>query len=224
MKAPMVRVWDLFVRVGHWTLVTAFVVAYLSEGEPRAVHAFAGYAIALYVLARLVWGFAGPSTARFGSFIESPRAALRYLLNLPRGRARRHLGHSPAGAWMVVLLLASLAATTGAGLMLYALHDGAGPLANVVTPTAPAAEREDPRVELWEERHELLANLTVLLVLLHVGGVAIASRAHRENLLLAMITGNKRAPDDGAEPSLARARPSAPDRGAAQSRPRSTSA
>jgi cytochrome b len=195
----MVRVWDLFVRIGHWTLVVAFFVAYVTEGEPRAVHTFAGYAIAVYVLARIGWGFVGPQRARFADFLVSPGRALRYLADLPRGRSKRHLGHSPAGGWMVVLLLASLLATTSAGLMLYALHDGAGPLAGFVT-TAPRGEDsddptdgEDPRVERWEEIHEVLANVTLLLVLLHVAGVVAASRAHRENLVRAMVTGDKRA-------------------------------
>jgi cytochrome b len=197
MSAGSVRVWDPFVRIGHWVLVAAFIVAYISEGEPRALHTFAGYAVAIYVVARIAWGFVGPQTARFGSFVTSPARALRYLVDLPRGRAARHLGHSPAGGWMVLLLLAGLLATTGAGLMLYALHDGGGPLAGVVrTATAPAEGREDPRVEFWEEAHELAANLTLLLVLLHVAGVATASRAHRENLVLAMLTGNKRPADD----------------------------
>jgi len=195
-----VRVWDLPVRVGHWLLVTAFVVAYLTEGEPRAVHTFAGYTIVVYVLARVVWGFIGPAPARFASFVVSPLRALRYLVDLPRGRAARFVGHSPAGGVMVLLLLVSLAGTTTAGLMLYAVHDGAGPLAGFVAPAGTDAEgeREDPREEFWEETHEVLANVTLLLVLLHVAGVIVASRAHRENLVRAMITGDKRAakPDE----------------------------
>jgi cytochrome b len=193
-----VRVWDLAVRVGHWSLVTAFVVAYLTEGEPRLVHTVAGYTIVAYVLARVVWGFVGSPSARFATFIVSPLRALRYLFDLPRGRAARFVGHSPAGGLMVLLLLMSLATTTAAGLMLYAVHDGAGPLAGFVAPPAAAnaeGESEDPREEFWEETHELLANLTLLLVLLHVAGVVVASRAHRENLVRAMITGDKRAAD-----------------------------
>lgn len=194
MRTVNVRVWDRFVRYGHWVLVTAFIVAYLTEGEPRLVHTLAGYVAALYVVARVIWGFVGSPSARFASFVVSPRAALGYLAALLGGRAPRHVGHSPAGGWMILILLVSLAATTTAGLVLHAVHDGAGPLASFIAPAAHGpGVPEDPREEFWEEAHELCANVTLLLVLLHVAGVAIASRAHEENLVRAMITGEKRA-------------------------------
>jgi cytochrome b len=194
MNVAKVRVWDLLVRIGHWVLVAAFAVAYLTEGEPRAVHTVAGYVVAIYVVARVVWGFVGTAPARFATFVVSPVTGLRYLGALLSGRAPRHIGHSPAGAWMILLLLAVLAATTVAGLTLYAVHDGAGPLAGFVAPaTHGPGLPEDPREEFWEETHELLANVTLLLVLLHVAGVVVASRAHKENLARAMVTGDKRA-------------------------------
>jgi cytochrome b len=202
----MLPVWDAFVRAGHWVLVVAFAVAYLTEGEPRGVHTVAGYVIAAYVLARIVWGFAGPGHARFASFVCSPAAAVRYLVDLVRRRAPRYLGHSPAGGVMVLLLLASLAATTAAGLMLYAIHDGSGPLAGLVEGAAAQGvvdddERgESPREEFWEELHEVLANFTLALVILHVAGVLVASWAHRENLPRAMVTGKKRAEPDPRGP------------------------
>jgi cytochrome b len=199
-KAATTRVWDVLVRVGHWLLVIAFAVAYFSEGEPRPVHTVAGYVVAAYVLARVLWGFVGSPHARFAGFVTSPADALRYLKALVQRRAPRYLGHSPAGGLMVLMLLASLAATTAAGLMLYAVHDGAGPLAGMVAEQPPAVgtprgERESPRAEFWEELHEVLANLTLALVILHLGGVALASWAHRENLPRAMVTGDKRAED-----------------------------
>jgi cytochrome b len=194
MNVAKVRVWYLFVRIGHWALVAAFAVAYLSEGEPRVVHTLAGYVVAIYVVARIVWGFVGTPPARFATFVVSPFAGLRYLGALLTGRAQRYVGHSPAGAWMVLLLLAALAATTVAGLTLYAVHDGAGPFAGFVAPaTHGPGLPEDPREEFWEETHEVLGNVALLLVLLHIAGVVVASRAHKENLARAMVTGEKRA-------------------------------
>ncbi len=211
MNTPrrLVRVWDPFVRIGHWLLAIAFVVAFVTQGEPEVVHTWAGYLIATYVVVRILWGFAGPASARFAAFVTSPTRALRYFSDLLRDRAPRYLGHSPAGGIMVLLLLASLAATTTAGLMLYAVHDHEGPLAGLVgggrpAVTAPPVQSQadgrprrerDPREEFWEELHEFFAYLSLTLVIAHLGGVLLASRVHRENLARSMVTGDKEARD-----------------------------
>lgn len=49
--------------------------------------------------------------------------------------------------------------------------------------------------EFWEELHEFFANLTVLLVIIHIGGVFFSSIAHGENLVRSMINGYK-TPED----------------------------
>jgi cytochrome b len=185
--ADSVRVWDLFVRISHWLLVGAFVVAYLSE-DALDVHVPVGYLLGATLALRIVWGFVGSRHARFADFLCTPRRAWRYLRDLLHGRAPRYLGHSPAGAMMIVLLILGLAGTTVSGLALYAAQENAGPLAGWMdrTPGGPDT------AEYWEEVHELSVNLTLVLVLLHVCGVAWASWVHHENLVLAMITGRKR--------------------------------
>jgi cytochrome b len=196
-----VRVWDRFVRIGHWLLAGAFIVAYLTEDDWMTTHVWAGYLAGAIVLLRIVWGFVGPEHARFRDFLFAPARALGYLTELLRGRARRYIGHSPAGAAMVFALLIGVAATTGSGLMVYAYDKHAGPLAGIVASQYQGlskAERHrayERAEDFWEEAHEVLANLTLFLVVLHVGGVVLASVAHRENLVRAMFTGRKRAGD-----------------------------
>jgi cytochrome b len=202
-----VRVWDVFIRVAHWGLVAGFFVAYFTEDELLPVHVWAGYVVGAIVILRVVWGFIGPEYSRFSNFIYSPANVLGYFGGLFRRSAARYLGHSPAGGAMVILLLISLAASVWSGLTVYAYDQGAGPLAGVlVSGTAPGralvSEREDgeetgsaseAREEYWEELHEFFANLTLLLVVLHIAGVLLASFVHRENLPWAMVTGYKRA-------------------------------
>jgi len=190
------KVWDPFVRIFHWTLVAAFAVAYVTEDELLALHVWAGYLVGGLLLARIVWGFVGPRHARFADFVFGPIRAWRYLIDLVLLRARRHVGHSPAGGIMVLILMVGCLATVWTGLELYAVEEGKGPLAYatpVIAQALAAGETSLGGGEFWEEVHEILANLTLLLVLLHIGGVVLASIVHRENLVRAMFTGRKRA-------------------------------
>jgi cytochrome b len=181
--STQIYVWDRFVRLFHWTLVVTFTVAYLTEDDLLEVHVWAGYAVGALVLARVIWGFVGPTHARFSDFIYAPAETLRYVRDLVLFRAERHLGHSPGGGAMVVLLLVFLAATVVTGLVVYGGDQQAGPLAGMCTKET---------AEAVEEVHEAIANITLALVLAHVAAVVLATFVHRENLVRAMFTGYKR--------------------------------
>lgn len=197
-----VPVWDPLVRVFHWGLVAAVAAAWLTADEVRPVHEVAGYTVAALIGVRLVWGFAGSRFARFAQFLRGPKATAAYLGDILRGRERRHLGHNPAGAAMIVALLLCLSGTAFTGWLI-AEPDRAALLPDFPGIVAPARADDDGegrgegRGEALEDVHEVLANLTLLLVALHVGGVALASVRHRENLVRAMVTGRKRAPEPG---------------------------
>jgi len=218
MSNHRVKVWDPIVRLFHWSLVAAFFIAYFVEPEDSglAVHVWAGYFVGGIIVLRIAWGFIGTEHARFSDFAFGPFHALRYVAELFRGRAPRHVGHSPAGAWMVYALLLALAATVYTGMSVLAMEEHAGPLASLYVPSSapdatnaaterrtPAAGKEEADAEHeatgesreggMEEAHELLANAALALVILHILGVLLASFVHRENLARAMVTGYKRS-------------------------------
>jgi cytochrome b len=171
------RVWDAFVRMFHWSLVASFAVAWISGDDWKTLHLWAGYAAAALVAMRLVWGLAGTRYARFSQFVRSPLVVARYLRDVATGREARYLGHNPAGGAMIVALLATLTGLCVSGWLL----------------TTDAFWGS----EMMEDTHEMLANLALVLVGLHIAGVVWESIRHHENLFRAMFTGMKRAPEPG---------------------------
>ncbi len=182
-----VKVWDPLVRVFHWTLVIAFFTAYFTADDFLKVHVWAGYAVLALVLWRLLWGVIGTAHARFTDFVYPPAAVIAYLKDVLAVRAKRYLGHNPAGGAMVIAMLVALLLATLSGLAVYGADQGAGPLATWMTGFSEAGE------DVLEGIHEFFANLTLILVIAHVAGVLVSSWQHRENLPRTMITGYKRA-------------------------------
>lgn len=206
-----VKVWDIFVRVFHWSLVLAFTLAWLSSETESIVHVYAGYVVGGLLLSRVVWGFIGGRHARFRAFCYSPAETLAYIRDSLRGNPRRYLSHNPLGALMVFALLLSLSGTVVTGLVLHGDLPGAARLENAGENPRPAVREDDqddrddePRAsgfvgghEFWEEMHELFANLSLVLAGLHIAGVVVASRLHKEKLVPAMWTGWKDTHDEG---------------------------
>jgi len=190
MQTTEIKVWDPLVRVGHWLLATVLIIAWFVD-EPLWLHTWLGYIAIALVLVRIVWGFVGPDYARFASFVRGPRVTFSYFAELIRFSSKRYLEHSPAGAVMIIALLVMVAVTAVTGMASLAATMCEGPLAGVITKVERATTEEDQEL-LIEEIHETAANVTMVLVLLHIAGVALASFAHRENLVAAMITGLKR--------------------------------
>lgn len=192
-----VRVWDIWVRLFHWNLVavvaTAAATGFLGGALWLRLHITAGLAAGALVLARIVWGLFGSTHARFVDFLPSPRTVLAHL----RGGGHRHLGHNPLGALMVLALFAFVLAlaVTGIGLLGGLLR--VGPLAPDLGTAAGFALRG------W---HETLAIALLILVALHLAGVAFESRRAHENLARSMVTGTKprREGDVPARPARTR--------------------
>jgi cytochrome b len=171
-----VKVWDPLVRIFHWGLVAAFLVAWATGDEVKAIHVLAGYCVIALVAFRIVWGFIGSKHARFAGFVRGPRAVTGYLRDTAKLRAKRYLGHNPAGGAMIVALLVMLSLIGATGFMM--TTDAFWGVA-------------------WVQGvHETAVSVTLGLVALHVLGVVVASYEHGENLVRAMITGRKRA-DNG---------------------------
>ncbi|WP_413213181.1 cytochrome b/b6 domain-containing protein [Paraburkholderia kururiensis] len=166
-----ILVWDAPVRVFHWLMVVSFALAWLTaESERwRLVHVTLGYTMVGLVAFRLIWGLAGTRYARFAAFVRAPGAVVRYLASLVKRHPEPHVGHNPAGAVAIVVMLLLTLAIGATGWAAY--NDVGG--------------------EAFEELHEGAANAMLALVAIHVAAVLVSSVLHRENLVRSMVTGYK---------------------------------
>jgi len=113
-----VSVWDPLVRIFHWGLVAAFLVAWATGDEIKRAHVMAGYCVIGLVVFRILWGFIGAQHARFVDFVRRPGAVTSYLRDTARLRAKRYLGHNPAGGAMIIALLVMLSIIGATGFMM----------------------------------------------------------------------------------------------------------
>jgi len=190
VKTERKPVWDIFVRLFHWTLVASILFAWWSGeqgGNWMTWHMYAGYTVLGLVLFRLFWGVAGSHYARFTEFLRSPVATLRYTAALFKHREPHHIGHNPLGGWMVVVLLLLAAAQASTGLFANDEIFTEGPLVHLVG--------YDLSVEItrW---HKWIFNTLLTAIGLHLLGVIYHQVFKREKLVQAMFHGRKEASAD----------------------------
>lgn len=185
-ELPVTRLWDLPVRLVHWSFPLLLVPLWLSAEKGRIeLHKTLGLVMLALLAFRLLWGFVGSSTARFAGFVAGPGRVLAYVRGL-RGGAEPApvVGHNPLGGWSVLLLLALLTVQVGLGLIAQDT-DGvqSGPLNHLVSYDT---------ADLARELHEAVFNLILLFVAIHLAAIAYYRFGKRENLILPMITGTRR--------------------------------
>ena len=182
------RVWDLPTRLFHWALTILVVFQYVT-GQfgllDMSWHIRGGYAVLTLLVFRLLWGFAGSQTSRFGGFVRSPRAVMRYLRERFAGDTRPSAGHNPLGGWSVLALLLCIAVQVTTGL--FASDD--------IAVEGPFAAHVPARwVRLATQIHGWNENVLLILIALHVVAVLLYLLLAREDLITPMVSGRKRVP------------------------------
>lgn len=162
------RVWDAPLRLFHWLLVTAVAAAFLSAFEASPIapwHQAAGWVAAVLIAFRIAWGFVGGENARFSAL--NIDALGRHLAQLVKARVEPTLGHNPLGAFSILGLLSLTVITIATGAL---MQHG------------------------WREwPHEVIAFSLLALIFVHVTAVGVMSALTGENLVRAMVTGDKSA-------------------------------
>lgn len=170
-KIELIKVWDSPTRFFHWLLVASFAGAWLARGSEswRDVHEMFGYSVALLIVFRIFWGFAGSYYARFSSFDLAPGRVLADLRSHFYGTVQRSVGHSPAGAAAILGLIFMAAMVVATGILIEGRYGD----------------------EWLGMLHAFFGDAMLFFVAIHVSFVVWVSIRYRENLVRAMLTGRK---------------------------------
>ncbi len=193
-------VWDLPVRIMHWTLVLAVAGAWATqeiEGDWFKYHVWCGYVVLVVAATRVAWGFLGTRHARFSGFVRGPAAVLGYARALVRNEPVRHAGHNPLGALMVLALLAMLLTQALTGLFANDQILSTGPLFGYVT-----AATSDRLTTI----HKQLFDLLTIAIALHVTAAFVYLFVKHDDLIRPMISGRKPGSAVAPEDRIARSR------------------
>ena len=186
MTQESMRVWDLPTRLFHWALVALIALQYAS-GEfgwlSMRWHYWLGYATLALIVFRVLWGFLGSETSRFGTFLRTPRAVSGYVRDAWRGTGVRRPGHNPLGGWSVLLMLGLVTLQAVSGLFSSDDIMEEGPL---------VAHASAATVDWMTRIHVYNRYALVLLIALHVGAVLLHWLVARDNLVAPMLHGRAR--------------------------------
>ncbi|MFM0572740.1 cytochrome b/b6 domain-containing protein [Paraburkholderia caledonica] len=193
-----VRVWDLSVRIFHWSIVTLVIAAYVtSRYNWMTWHIRLGQLTLTLLIFRILIGFWGSETARFRRFLVRPSVALAYTQSFLSHASPTHIGHTPAGGWMVITLISLLSAQVLTGL--YAYNDVArvGPLFGIFSGDTS---------NLLVSVHGILFSVLLSFVIVHIAVVALYWLVKRRNLIRPMTTGILNLPPGSHNPRMISAR------------------
>lgn len=181
-----ILVWNIPLRIFHalfaFSAAGAFAIAVSVDHESAIfpLHMLLGLTAAALLVARLAISLAGERHHRLRDLFFPPVETGRYLFGSLAGKSERYVGHNPGTGMVAIVMyiLVPLLVWTGIAM-------GRG-------------------VEAAEDAHELLANILLGAMMLHLLGIALHTVRHREWIGLAMLTGRKRA---GLEPAIPSSRP-----------------
>jgi len=186
-SAKTLKIWDLPVRIFHWSLVILFIAAYITNvlgTNYFKYHLWCGYAIIVLVSFRIVWGIVGTYHARFTTFVRNPVATAKYAINVFKRNDKHYVGHNPLGALMVIALLLTIFIQAVTGLFTNDEIFNTGPLYGYIS--------NELSLKLTS-LHRQLFYWILGAVVLHIAAVIIHVFFKRDNIVKAMFTGKKSA-------------------------------
>lgn len=179
-------IWSLPTRVFHWIFVAFILFAYLTSEEERLInyHALIGYSVLILLLFRVVWGIFGPKYSQFKDFPISIQNIKEFLLNIFNSE-QKFVGHNPIASYIMIAMYITLFFIILTGILTLGIQEGKGIFSSLNSTIFK-------EMELFEEIHEALGTLFILLILAHLGGIAFDRIFHsKHETLKSIFTGFK---------------------------------
>ncbi|WP_028469869.1 cytochrome b/b6 domain-containing protein [Neptunomonas japonica] len=187
-KKYAIKVWDISIRIFHWSLVAGIGFLWFSGEEGGNImtwHVYIGCAMLGLIVYRIFWGIIGSPYARFSEFFKRPSHTFTYLKNILKGEKTDYLGHNPLGGWMVIILMILIFTQAFSGLFSSDDIFTEGPFYSLISSKTS---------ELFTSIHHLNFNVLLAAIALHIGAVAYHVLIKKEALIKSMLTGEKQSP------------------------------
>jgi len=184
-------IWSLPTRVFHFLFALFILLTFISAEEDRWLdyHAIAGYAVLILLIFRVVWGFFGPKHSLFKDFPTGKKNVKEFLNKLFEDK-QKFIGHNPLASYVMITMFIVAFLTILTGVLAFGIQEGKGILSFLNSSFFK-------EMELFEETHEILSSLFIVLIVAHLLGVVLDRVLHKRNETLnSIVTGYKVSEDE----------------------------
>ncbi|WP_044416566.1 cytochrome b/b6 domain-containing protein [Halarcobacter anaerophilus] len=182
-------VWSFLGRLSHWMLVFSFFGCYITSFYENllTLHIAIGITVFGMLLMKIVWGLIGPKYARWSDFSFSVDALKHYFLEKIHNRYRDiNPGHNPASSWFAFLVTWIGILCCLSGFFLYGIQEARGIFSFL-------NENYISKSYILDNIHVFLVYILLLMIFAHISGVLIEQFYHKTDMVMAMVSGYKRA-------------------------------
>lgn len=196
MEKNRTYVWSFFGRFSHWLLVASFFACYISSFYEHLLNLHIALGIFVFgmLLKKIVWGLIGPKYARWSDYKFALADLNFYFLEKIRNRYREiEPGHNPASSWFAFLITWIGIFCCLTGFILYGVQEGNGIFSFL-------NKNYFTTMEIYEDIHIILVYVLIVMICFHISGVLIEQFYHKTNMIMAMVSGYKKAKGEDIKP------------------------
>ncbi len=174
------KVWTVSIRIFHWLLAIGFTCAYILSyfDDYENLHYAFGLFVGVLILFRIIYGFVGNKYANFKDFPIRIKNQITFIKNYLK-KDKAYIGHNPAASIVMIGIFIVGLFCSISGYMLYSVEN-------------PSLINISLSEDFLEETHEILANLFLGLVIIHLIGIFTDLLFHsKTKTLQSIFTGYK---------------------------------